>query len=84
MRSYVERAKAHLSDYRRSRLGSLTKYGLWSGNNKSRILTFFPKRLCWLNLIETYRAEMREFLEESGIQLHQGLSPSKLFASCLP
>ena len=69
MRSYLERAKAHLSDYRRSRLG-VDEDGLWI-NNKKPYSHILPKRLCWLNLIETYRAEMREFLEESGIQLHR-------------
>lgn len=67
MTSYSERAKAHLSDYRRTRLG-VDEDGTFRGKPYPHIL---PKELLWLNLVETYRAELREFLEESGIRLNQ-------------
>ena len=70
MTSYADKVKAHLSDYRRTQLG-VCKVGTWSGNGK-QYPHILPKKLRFLNLIESYREGLRAYLEDSGIQLDQG------------
>lgn len=65
--SYVDRVKSHLSEYRRSQLG-VEQVGTWRGRSYDHIL---PRELLWLNLIETFRAEARKSLEDTGIRLNQ-------------
>ena len=65
--SYAKCLKFHLSRYRRSTLG-VEEYGKWRGKAYEHIL---PRNLLWLNLIETFRAEIRTSLEESGVGLNQ-------------
>ena len=64
---YVERVKSHLAEYRRNRLG-IEQAGTCAGKSYEHIL---PKELLWLNLIETFRAEVRQYIVESGISLNQ-------------
>ena len=70
MTLYADKAKSHLSDYRRTRLG-VCEVGIWKGNGKP-YPHILPEKLRFFNLIETYREELRAYLEESGIQLDQG------------
>ena len=64
---YVDRVKSHLAEYRRNRLG-IEQAGTCAGKSYDHIL---PKELLWLNLIETFRAEVRQYIVESGISLNQ-------------
>lgn len=63
--SFVDRVKSHLADYRRNQLG-IEQMGAWKGTPYGHIL---PKELFCLNLIETVRAEVCQYLKESGIRL---------------
>ena len=51
MTLYADKAKSHLSDYRRTRLG-VCEVGIWKGNGKL-YPHIFPEKLRFLNLIET-------------------------------
>lgn len=62
---YDDRVKSHLTEYRRSQLG-IEQVGTWDGTPYDHIL---PKELRCLNLIETIRAEVCRYLQESGISL---------------
>jgi len=62
---FVDRVKSHLADYRRSQLG-VEQMGTWDGTPYEHIL---PKELRCLNLIETVRAEVCQYLQEWGIRL---------------
>lgn len=64
---YVVRVKSHLTEYRRTHLG-MEQVGTWRGNSYGYIL---PRELRCLNLIETVRAEVCQYLQESGIRLNQ-------------
>ena len=63
--AYDDRVKSHLTEYRRNHLG-IEQVGTWDGTPYDHIL---PKELLCLNLIETIRAEVCQFLQESGIRL---------------
>ena len=71
MTTYVERAKVHLSDYRRTHL-KVFKDGV-SIQYKKPYSHILPQELSKLNLIESYRAEIHRFIEESGIRLHRDI-----------
>lgn len=58
---YVDRVKSHLTEYRRTHLG-MDQKGTWDGNSYGHIL---PKELRCLNLIETIRAEVCLYFQES-------------------
>ncbi len=64
---YADRVKSHLAVYRRYRLG-IEQEGIWDSKSYEHIL---PKELLWLNLIDTFRAEIRQYIAESGISLNQ-------------
>ncbi len=64
-RPYVDRVKSHLTEYRRTQLG-LEQAGSWRGKPYGHIL---PKELHCLNLIETVRAEVCQYLQASKIRL---------------
>ena len=63
--SYADRVKSHLTKYRRIQLG-IEQDGTWRGKPYPHIL---PEQLRWLNLIETFRAEVRQSLKETGTRL---------------
>ena len=69
MTLYADKAKSHLSDYRRTRLG-VCEVGIWKGNGKPHP-HILPEKLRFLNLIETYREELRAYIEESGSRLYK-------------
>ena len=69
MSSYGKRVKAHLSNYRQTRLG-VFQDGISKGNNNPYPY-ILPEQLRSLNLIETYRDDIMEFVEKSGIRLHR-------------
>ena len=62
---YVDRVKSHLAEYRRTQLG-IEQVGTWRGTPYDHIL---PKKLRCLNLIETIRAEVCQYLQVSKIRL---------------
>lgn len=62
---YVDRVKSHLTEYRRNHLG-IEQVGTWRGTPYDHIL---PKELLYLNLIETVRVEVCQFLQVSKIRL---------------
>lgn len=64
---YVDRVKSHLTEYRRTQLG-LEQKGTWRGKPYGHIL---PRELRCLNLMETIRAELCQYIQESGIRLNQ-------------
>ena len=66
-RPYVDRVKSHLTEYRRTHLG-MEQVGTWRGKPYGHIL---PKELHCLNLLETVRAEVCQYIQESGIKLNQ-------------
>lgn len=62
---YVDRVKSHLTEYRRNHLG-IEQVGTWDGAPYDHIL---PKELLCLNLIETIRVEVCQYLQESKIRM---------------
>ena len=62
---YVDRVKSHLTEYRRNQL-RIEQVGTWRGKPYGHIL---PKELLCLNLIETIRADVCEYLQVSKIRL---------------
>lgn len=75
MDSYQQRLKRHLAAYRQTRLGLAgDDQGTFSfrGGEAKRYGHILPAHLRWLNLPEAYRAEIRGYIEASGIKLHDG------------
>ena len=62
---YVDRVKSHLTEYRRNHLG-IEQVGTWDGKPYDHIL---PKEQLCLNLIETVRVEVCQYLQVSKIRL---------------
>jgi hypothetical protein len=81
---YVQALQIHLGRYKAARLG-ITDAGIY--RHQGRDLSYdhvLPVELRWLNLLETYRAEIRDYLKaRPQLQLHKffhHLNSSQAFA----
>src|SRR5882724_4078011 len=69
MESFQKRARQHLASYKRERLG-VKADGIWLKNGQA-YPHILPRELRYLNLLETYRAEVRQYRRASGLKLHR-------------
>jgi len=69
MESFQECARKHLASYKRERLG-VKADGIWRKNGQA-YPHILPKELRYLNLLETYRAEFRQYRRANGLKLHR-------------
>lgn len=64
MPSYAQLSQQHLAEYKRARLG-IEEDGIFVHKGKEiRYGHILPKHLCWLNILEPIRTEVREYLAQ--------------------
>ena len=70
MKSFSDLAKIHLSEYRRTSLG-VSEWGTPNGKSK-QYAHILPEQLCFLNILEGFRAEFIDWLSGAEQSLDQG------------
>lgn len=72
MSTYAKELHRHLSAYKASRLG-VKEAGVFTHKGKDiRYGHILPKDLRWLNILEPFRAEIREYVEvHPEVRLHK-------------